>query len=80
MSARHMNVSCLWPRCRTSVTVFEYLANPITDAPRYRHGLMIAAACVIAAAVLIWTWKVLYWAVDRRQVNREKAEQQLQIV
>lgn len=63
-----------------SVIVSEYLANLFTDAPRYRHGLIIAAACVIAAAVLIWTWKLLYWAVDRRQVKQEKAEQQLQIV
>lgn len=34
------------------------------DAPRYRHGLIIAASCAIAAAVVILVWKVLYRLFD----------------
>ena len=35
-----------------------------TDAPRYTHGLIIAASCAIAAAVTILFWKVLYRLFD----------------
>ncbi|KAH8705240.1 major facilitator superfamily domain-containing protein [Talaromyces proteolyticus] len=34
------------------------------DAPRYTHGLIIAASCVIAAAVVILFWKLLYRVFD----------------
>lgn len=30
------------------------------DAPRYTRGLIIAAACAIAGAVVILAWKILY--------------------
>lgn len=36
----------------------------VLDAPRYRRGLVIAASCAIAAAVLILVWKVLYRLFD----------------
>lgn len=32
----------------------------VLDVPRYRRGLIIAASCAIAAAVVILVWKVLY--------------------
>ncbi|GAB0133680.1 hypothetical protein EsDP_00002080 [Epichloe bromicola] len=34
------------------------------DAPRYRPGLVIAAACAVAAAVVILVWKLLYRVFD----------------
>ncbi|KAK6069211.1 major facilitator superfamily transporter [Seiridium cupressi] len=34
------------------------------DAPRYTHGLSIAAGCAIAAAVVILVWKLLYYMFD----------------
>ncbi|KAJ5614884.1 vitamin H transporter [Penicillium herquei] len=34
------------------------------DAPRYTHGLIIAASCAIAAAVVILVWKLLYRLLD----------------
>ncbi|KAM0817683.1 putative Nicotinamide mononucleotide permease [Seiridium cardinale] len=34
------------------------------DAPRYTHGLSIAAGCAIAAAVVILVWKLLYHIFD----------------
>lgn len=34
------------------------------DAPRYRHGLIIAASCAIAAAFVILVWKLLYRLFD----------------
>ncbi|KAJ6007257.1 vitamin H transporter [Penicillium herquei] len=34
------------------------------DAPRYEHGLIVAASCAIAAAVVILVWKLLYWLFD----------------
>jgi len=41
-------------------------AHSCSDAPRYRYGLIIAASCTIAGAVVIWIWKLLYRTVDRR--------------
>ncbi|KAF4121897.1 Major Facilitator Superfamily, partial [Geosmithia morbida] len=35
-----------------------------SDAPRYTHGFIVAAACTIAAAVVILVWKVLYRIYD----------------
>lgn len=35
-----------------------------TDAPRYSRGLIIAAGCTIAAAVVILIWKILYRLFD----------------
>ncbi|KGQ04389.1 putative transporter [Beauveria bassiana D1-5] len=34
------------------------------DAPRYRHGLLVAAFCAIAATVVILVWKLLYRLFD----------------
>ena len=34
--------------------------TPHADAPRYTRGLIIAAACTIAGAVVILAWKILY--------------------
>ncbi|KAJ9630375.1 hypothetical protein H2204_008440 [Knufia peltigerae] len=34
------------------------------DAPRYRHGLIIAASCAVAGAVVILGWKLLYRLFD----------------
>lgn len=34
------------------------------DAPRYKYGLVIAAACAIAATVVILFWKLLYRLFD----------------
>ncbi|KAH6873405.1 major facilitator superfamily domain-containing protein [Thelonectria olida] len=36
----------------------------LSDAPRYRRGLIIAASCAIAAAVVILMWKLLYRLFD----------------
>ena len=36
----------------------------MTDAPRYRHGLVIAAACAIAGSVVILKLKLLYRILD----------------
>lgn len=41
-------------------------ANDATDSPRYRHGLIVAASCVISAIAVICAWKVLYWLMDQR--------------
>lgn len=35
------------------------------DAPRYSRGLVIAASCACAAAVIILVWKLLYRLFDR---------------
>jgi len=35
-----------------------------TDAPRYKYGLIVAASCAIAAAVIILVWKLLYRIFD----------------
>lgn len=40
------------------------LTESVTDAPRYRRGLIIAAACVIAGAVVILVLKLLYRIFD----------------
>ena len=37
------------------------------DAPRYKHGLVICAACAIAAAVIVIAWKYLYAYVDSKK-------------
>lgn len=37
------------------------------DAPRYSRGLIIAAACAAAGAVIVLVWKGLYAFVERRQ-------------
>lgn len=34
------------------------------DAPRYKHGLLVAASCAIAATVVILVWKLLYRLFD----------------
>ncbi|KAJ5980525.1 vitamin H transporter [Penicillium waksmanii] len=34
------------------------------DAPRYKYGLIVAAACAIAATVVILFWKLLYRLFD----------------
>ncbi|KAK7885086.1 hypothetical protein LTR67_010791 [Exophiala xenobiotica] len=34
------------------------------DAPRYSHGLIIAASCAIAGAVVILVWKLIYRLFD----------------
>ena len=44
------------------------------DAPRYRHGLIIAASCVISGAVLILAWKLLYRLFDGGDSGVEAAE------
>ena len=36
----------------------------LTDAPRYKYGLIVAASCAIAAAVVILVWKLLYRLFD----------------
>lgn len=36
-----------------------------TDAPRYTHGLIIAASCACAAAFVICVWKLFYRLFDR---------------
>lgn len=36
----------------------------VTDAPRYRRGLIVAASCVIAGAVVILVLKLLYRIFD----------------
>ena len=45
------------------------------DAPRYRRGLIIAASCVIAAAVVILVWKLLYHLFDGGDGGVEVAEE-----
>lgn len=42
------------------------------DAPRYSRGLIIAAACAAAGAVIVLVWKGLYVLVERRR-NRGTA-------
>lgn len=37
------------------------------DAPRYRPGLIICGACVLAAAVVVLLWRAAYAFDDRRQ-------------
>ncbi|KFY77654.1 hypothetical protein V499_03001 [Pseudogymnoascus sp. VKM F-103] len=37
------------------------------DAPRYSRGLIIAAACAAAGAVIVLVWKGIYAFVERRQ-------------
>lgn len=39
------------------------------DAPRYSRGLVIAASCACAAAVVILVWKLLYRLFDRANVG-----------
>lgn len=39
------------------------------DAPRYSRGLVIAASCACAAAVIILVWKLLYRLFDRANVG-----------
>jgi hypothetical protein len=39
------------------------------DAPRYSRGLVIAASCACAAAVIILVWKLLYRLIDRANVG-----------
>ncbi|KAK4948612.1 hypothetical protein LTR10_012616 [Elasticomyces elasticus] len=34
------------------------------DAPRYKHGLIIAASCAIAGAVVVLVWKLMYRLFD----------------
>lgn len=46
-------------------------ANPVTEAPRYRHGLIIAASCAIAAAVVILVLKLLYRIFDNGEKGVE---------
>lgn len=36
----------------------------LLDAPRYSHGLIIAASCAIAATGVILVWKLLYRLFD----------------
>ncbi|KAH6647168.1 major facilitator superfamily domain-containing protein [Truncatella angustata] len=45
------------------------------DAPRYIHGLSIAAGCAIAAAVVILIWKLLYRLFDHGDYGVEKQSQ-----
>lgn len=45
---------------QTSRTGIVELTLNTTDAPRYTRGLVIAAACTIAGAVVILVWKILY--------------------
>jgi hypothetical protein len=40
-----------------------------TDAPRYSQGLVIAASCACAAAVVILVWKLLYRLFDRANMD-----------
>ena len=39
------------------------------DAPRYSRGLVIAASCACAAAVIILVWKLLYRLCDRANMG-----------
>lgn len=43
-----------------------------TDAPRYVRGLIIAASCTIAGAVVILAWKLLYRLFDGGDSGVEK--------
>lgn len=36
----------------------------LADAPRYKYGLIVAAACAISATVVILFWKLLYRLFD----------------
>jgi len=45
------------------------LADSFADAPRYSRGLVIAASCACAAAVVILVWKLLYRLVDRANMG-----------
>jgi hypothetical protein len=47
-------------------------ANLRVDAPRYKRGLIIAASCTIAAAVVILAWKLLYRLFDGGDGGVEK--------
>jgi hypothetical protein len=46
------------------------------DAPRYRNGLITAAACAIAGAVVILVWKFLYRIFDHGDGGVEVAQGQ----
>lgn len=46
------------------------------DAPRYRHGLIIAASCVISGAVLVLVWKLLYRLFDGGDSGIERKEEE----
>lgn len=46
----------------------------IIDAPRYRRGLIIAASCVIAGAVVILVLKLLYRIFDNGDKGVEVTE------
>lgn len=41
----------------------------LADAPRYSRGLVIAASCACAAAVIILVWKLLYRLFDRANMG-----------
>lgn len=43
-------------------------------APRYRHGLIIAAACAISGAVVIMLWKLVYRIFDHGDSGLNKVE------
>ena len=43
---------------------FGQLTSRDIDAPRYTRGLIIAASCTIASAVVILVWKLLYRLFD----------------
>ncbi|CEJ94352.1 hypothetical protein VHEMI09890 [[Torrubiella] hemipterigena] len=50
-----------------SIQVASFLGSQLfrtQDAPRYVYGLLIAASCTIAAAVVALAWKALYRYVD----------------
>lgn len=50
-----------------SIQLANFVGNQLfrtQDAPRYRPGLIIAAACAVAASVVILAWKLLYRVFD----------------
>ncbi|OAA58224.1 Major facilitator superfamily domain, general substrate transporter [Cordyceps fumosorosea ARSEF 2679] len=44
------------------------------DAPRYKHGLLVAAACAIAATAVILVWKLLYRLFDEDSFDSDSSQ------
>jgi hypothetical protein len=43
-----------------------------SDAPRYKHGLIVCGACALAGAAVVLVWKVLY-ALQDRKLGRDES-------